>query len=142
MTVDVKTVEYYRQNADAVAARYEAVNSPVASFFPLAFPAGSRILDIGSGSGRDLATLLKAGYDAFGVEPVLELRQEAARRHPELADRVRASALPELATEASEAFDGVLCSAVIKHIPQQQLFDAAYKLTTSPTIPRSSLAVP
>lgn len=126
--VDSQTVYFYRQNASAVAARYESVESPVARYFPLAFPAGCRVLDIGFGSGRDLASLLKAGYDAHGVEPVPEMVREALQAHPELADRVRSSGLPELATEASDAFGGVLCSAVLMHLPEQQLFDAAFNI--------------
>ena len=121
-------MSYYRHNAAEVASRYEAVNSPVASFFQLAFAPSSRVLDIGCGSGRDLAALLKAGHDAFGLEPILEMRQEAVKAHPEVADRVRDSALPQLATEAAESFDGVLCSAVLMHIPPQQLFDAAFNI--------------
>lgn len=59
---------------------------------------------------------------------MLEMRQEAVKAHPEVADRVRDSALPQLTTEAAESFDGVLCSAVLMHIPPQQLFDAAFNI--------------
>ena len=74
VAIDALTMSYYRHNAAEVASRYEAVNSPVASFFQLAFAPSSRVLDIGCGSGRDLAALLKAGHDAFGLEPILEMR--------------------------------------------------------------------
>ena len=50
-----------------------------------AFPqAGSVVLDVGSGSGGNAATLLGLGYNAFGVEPSAGLREQALSLHPEL----------------------------------------------------------
>jgi SAM-dependent methyltransferase len=46
------------------------VASPVARFFGTAFASGCRVLDVGAGSGRDLAALLSLGYDAYGAEPM------------------------------------------------------------------------
>ena len=125
--MDTETLTFYKQNAVPVAARYESVVSPVASLFPLAFRPGSRVLDIGCGSGRDLTALLKQGYDAHGIEPVPEMRQEALQAHPELVGRVSDSGLPKIAREACSV-DGVLCSAVWMHLPEQQMFDAAYSI--------------
>lgn len=72
-TADAETLRYYQQNATPAVARYEAAASPVASLFPLSLPPGSRVLDIGSGSGHDLAALLNGNYDARGLEPVRAL---------------------------------------------------------------------
>ncbi|OIQ85877.1 hypothetical protein GALL_322700 [mine drainage metagenome] len=49
------------------------------------------MLDVGCGSGRDLARLRALGYDACGVEPVDALRVEALRRYPELEGRIAAA---------------------------------------------------
>ena len=46
-----------------------AVPSPVARFYAAAFTRMSRVLDIGAGSGRDLAQFLDDRFDPFGVEP-------------------------------------------------------------------------
>lgn len=129
--MDQQTLGYYDANAQDVAMRYEAVPSPVAEYFPFAFPAGSRVLDIGVGSGRDLAHLVRAGYDAYGVEPSKALCDFARRHHPGLDKRIVCGGLPELAEPFGGAFDGVLCSAVLMHVPRALLFDAALGIRTA-----------
>ena len=126
--MDTETASYYEQNAAAIAQRYESAPSPVTQYFPLAFPAGGRVLDVGAGSGRDLAALILAGYDGFGVEPSAGLRSAAVAHHPELAGRMLDGALPALGQPFGGAFDGILCSAVLMHLPEAELFDAALNL--------------
>lgn len=81
--------------------------------------------DIGSGSGRALAALGAAGCEAFGAEPTAGLRESAIHAHPELAAPIAAGALPQLGEPFGSAFDGVLCSAVLTHLPKWDLSDAA-----------------
>lgn len=126
--MDAKTLDYYAANADKVAALYESAPSPVARYFPVAFAAGSRVLDVGAGSGRDLAELISAGYDGYGVEPSDALRHAAVLHHPHLAERLASDALPDIGTPFGGEFDGILCSAVLMHVPQGDLFDAALSL--------------
>jgi SAM-dependent methyltransferase len=126
--VDPGTERYYRLNASDVAGRYEAVASPVARYFRLAFPEGGRVLDVGAGSGRDLAELLALGYDAWGTEPVDAMAEAARAAHPQLAGRLAAAALPALGQPFGGQFDGILCSAVMMHLPEADLFDAAFAL--------------
>lgn len=126
--MDARTAAYYEAHAPEVAARYEGVSSPVARYFPAAFVSGGRILDVGAGSGRDMAALLAAGYQAFGVEPSLELRKAAVHAHPELVGKIVGESLPDLGEPFGARFDGVLCSAVLMHLPEADLFDAALAL--------------
>ena len=65
--MDVTTVQFYEENAADISRRYEAVSSPVERYFGAAFVSGSRVLDIGAGSGRDAARLLANGFDVYGV---------------------------------------------------------------------------
>lgn len=123
--MDQTTVAFYSANAGTVAARYEAVVSSLSGHFPAAFRSKSKLLDIGFGSGRDMAMLLEKGYDCYGVEPASELIAEAQAYHPELLGRLVQGALPELLPTFGGAFDGVLCSAVLMHIPAEQLPMAA-----------------
>ena len=122
--MDARTLDYYQQHATELALRYDGVVSSIASYFSVAFPNGARVLDIGAGSGRDLAALLKSGYDAWGVEPCTELRKVAEANHPELQGRIEPGQLPELGSPFGGAFDGVLCSAVLMHLSEAGLFDA------------------
>jgi SAM-dependent methyltransferase len=126
--VDPQTLAYYEASGEKLAPRYEAVGSPVSRFFRVAFPEGARILDVGAGSGRDLAALFAAGYDAFGVEPSSTLREASFVAHPELAGRIVDGALPNLGTPHGGNFDGILCSAVLMHLGEADFFDAAFAL--------------
>jgi SAM-dependent methyltransferase len=126
--VDAATAEFYSRNARETAQRYESVDSPVAQYFGVAFPAGARVLDIGAGSGRDLVGLLSLGYDAFGVEPVAAMAAQAVEHHPQLANRIACAALPGIGEPFGGQFAGILCSAVLMHVPDSDLFDAVFAL--------------
>ncbi|WP_284620648.1 methyltransferase domain-containing protein [Aquabacterium humicola] len=126
--MDSASQAFYAHNARDIAERYEAGASSIARHFSHAFAPGSRVLDVGAGSGRDLAQLHRSGFDAFGVEPVTELREGAIRHHPELLGRLEAGALPLDRPFDGSLFDGVVCSAVLMHVPEAELFDAALSL--------------
>ncbi len=126
--MDPATARYYHEHAAELATRYNAVSSPAARFFATAFAQGCRVLDVGAGSGRDLQALLEAGYGAHGVEPSQSLREAAVSAFPALAGRLSAGQLPQLENPTGEPFDGVLCSAVLMHIPEGDLFDTAFAL--------------
>jgi SAM-dependent methyltransferase len=78
---------------------------------------GKKGLDAGCGAGaRDVFLLWQEGYDMLGVDAVPENIQEAARRHPEIADRVSVADLTEPLPFPDASFDFVVCNAVIQHI--------------------------
>ena len=83
-------------------------------------PAGSTVLDVGAGAGRDVAALIAAGRPAWGVEPHRGMREQAERLFPATGGRLRAAQLPELgrpwADVRPQGFDAVLCSAVLMHV--------------------------
>lgn len=128
IAMDDATARFYSRNAPELAESYESVASSIARYLSAAFAAGSRLLDVGAGSGRDLAALLRNGFDAYGVEPIDELRAEAIRRHAELQDRLLPGELPEIGTPFGGQYDGLLCSAVLMHVPEKDLFDAVFAL--------------
>lgn len=119
--MDQSTLQYYSDNAAYVAERYESVVSDLSAHFADSFSKGGKILDIGCGSGRDLAVLYKLGFDCYGVDPVLEFVEIAQRLHPELENRIALGKLPDLQVPFNGNFDGVLCSAVLMHIEIEQL---------------------
>ena len=128
--MDLSTIEFYQQTAPETAAKYRAVKTSESQRqFQEIFPSGSRILDVGSGSGRDLAVLLSLGFDAYGLEPSSSMQAEALRFYPELAGRLFRFGLPlsdEL--DLGGPFDGILCSAVLMHVPEEELFNSAFTL--------------
>lgn len=126
--MDASTLNFYARNAADIAQRYEQVQSPLQAKFPMAFAKEARVLDIGCGSGRDAALLQTLGCNVYGVEPTQALREVAMAAHPGLIGRISDGALPNLGLPFGGEFDGVLCCAVLMHLPQHQLFDAAFAI--------------
>ena len=125
---DHKTTQFYEENSKSLFLRYESVDSKIADYFDVSFPKGCSVLDVGSGSGRDLNTLLSKGYDAYGVEPSESFRKYAVNKTPALEERLLSGSLPVIQT--GKAYDGILCSAVLMHLPKSELFDSLINLRT------------
>lgn len=122
---DPTTLDAYAQHASHFLARDATLEaSPLAPWFRVAFRPGSRVVDVGAGSGREVLALVREGYDAWGVEPVESLRRAANERVGR--ERVVDGALPGLPEQAPA--DGLVCSAVLQHLPPSQLFDAVLEL--------------
>lgn len=132
--MDPRTLSYYERHAAELAERDErrASSSPgISRYFALAFPPGARVLDVGAGTGRDAALLARAGYDVRAIEPSQSLREVALQRHAELRERLLPGSLPDALPKADALegpVDGVLCSAVLQHLPRHALFDAVFTL--------------
>ena len=123
--MDQATINYYSKNAQTVAARYESVVSNLAESFTNSFKPSSKLLDIGCGSGRDLAQLASMGHECFGIDATAEFVALSQNLHPELKGKIGLGALPDFDPPFGGEFDGILCSAVLMHIPEVQLVPAA-----------------
>jgi SAM-dependent methyltransferase len=130
--MDRPTLDYYAAHSRELAARYGAVAGGVSGYFDEAFTGFHRVLDAGCGTGRDLVRLLRRGHDAAGADAcpeMLDIARKACREAGfDDAGRVLPDALPHLASFPDASCDGVLCSAVLMHLPDEQLFDAVYAL--------------
>jgi SAM-dependent methyltransferase len=115
--MDQQTIDYYSRNAVEISDRYESIVNSLAIHFERAFANGRRVLDIGCGSGRDLAYLQRLGKDVCGIDGTPELVERAQLLHPELKGRIICGTVPEAPIPFGGAFDGILCSAVLMHIP-------------------------
>ena len=119
--MDEQTLRYYSENASAIAQRYESIANGLSGHFERAFPIGSRVLDVGCGSGRDMAYLQTMGREVYGLDGTAELVDLAQRLHPELSGRIALGAIPGASLPFGGGFDGVLCSAVLMHIAAESL---------------------
>lgn len=126
--MDIKTVNYYSENAKTIAERYESVVSSLSESFGEAFKPQSRLLDIGCGSGRDQALLTSLGHECFGVDATPEFVALSQSLHPELKGKVLHAALPNFEPPFGGDFDGILCSAVLMHIAESDLVPAALSI--------------
>lgn len=124
--MDAQTLHYYARNASEVAHRYESIVNGLASHFERAFPIGGRVLDVGCGSGRDMSYLQAAAREAYGLDATAELVELAQVLHPELKGRIAHGALPDAPIPFGGGFDGLLCSAVLMHLPLETLPSAVH----------------
>ena len=126
--MDKKTADFYSAQADDTAKLYSSAEKGVGKYFSKAFPAGTSVLDIGCGSGRDLHTLLKMGYDAYGIDPSLEMIRAGVNLFPELKTRIAPGIIPSDKLFFNRKFDCILCSAVLMHIVDDYMDDAAFTI--------------
>ncbi len=82
----------------------------------------SKILDIGSGTGRDAAWFDRRGHDVVAAEPTKEMREGAIRLHPSPTIRWLDDSLPDLKNvrELDETFNFILINAVWMHLDEDQ----------------------
>ena len=126
--------DWYGTRVAEVAARYESlsaveVNKWLIDILPSP-PAA--ILDVGAGSGRDAAWLLRQGYEVLAVDPSAEMRADAIERHPELDNRYLHEGLPALKKtfRTGIAFDFILLNASWMHVAPSDRQRAFRKLVT------------
>jgi SAM-dependent methyltransferase len=75
-------------------------------------PRGSRLLDVGCGTGALVQAAREAGHEAIGVEPDPEMADLAGSR---LGEDVVVAGLPDLPF-ADDGFDAVVASFVLNHV--------------------------
>jgi len=69
--MDALTARFYDSYAAGISDATENRRSAMMGHVATALQPGARVLDVGSGSGRDVAAMLEIGLQAWGVEPAL-----------------------------------------------------------------------
>jgi SAM-dependent methyltransferase/SOS-response transcriptional repressor LexA len=130
--MDAQTSAFYAENAARLAGEYANVSPEFEAWLSRSFEKAKKILDVGCGTGRDLCFLLRKGKDVYGVDASPEI---LATAHSMLSagglsgrGRLFESELPDLSRFTDGEFDGILCSAVLMHLPEERIFDAVYAL--------------
>ena len=111
-----RTVGYYDQHAaeyysNTIDADFGQLRRKFASYMP----EGARIIDIGSGSGRDVRAFCDMGFRAMGLDASEEMAREARDR---LGIEVITGDMSEWTAE--EAFDGIWCCAALLHLHEDE----------------------
>lgn len=130
--IPTSSPEGYAREAETLVGRWEKVSftelhRPVLHLIP---PAPCNVLDIGAGTGRDVAHLAALGHRVAAVEPTAELRTSAAALHPSPRIEWLDDSLPELASlmHRRQQFDLVMLTAVWMHLDAPQRRQAMPKL--------------
>src|SRR5687768_17221140 len=89
---------------------------------------GTRVLDAGCGSGRNLVYLLRSGYEVFAVdeseEAIRQVRQLASTLAPQLSpDNFRTEPVEHLSFPGA-AFDVIVSSAVLHFARSEEHWQA------------------
>ena len=117
-----ETLDYYDAEYAKIAETYDSVEfRPVVTRVLQHAPERGTLLDLGCGSGRDAAFYLELGYDVTALDGSRAMLGEAARRHPELADRLVHHELPAPLPFESDTFDLVISMAVIMHLKVEEV---------------------
>lgn len=113
---DEQTLGFYKANAADYVRVTGTEPGPRLLAFIGALPEGGRVLELGAGSGRDAAEMLRHGLDIDPTDASPELAAEASGR---IGRPVRILRFSEL--EANAAYDGVWASASLLHAPATEL---------------------
>src|SRR3979411_338297 len=123
-SVQVSGTEGYADEAEDLFKRYENIPAADAhrAVLHLIPVAPSRILDIGSGTGRDAAWFAAMGHRVVAVEPTDAMRIPAMALHPSPRIEWLGGSLPDLALllARGEKFDVVMLTAVWMHLDAEQ----------------------
>lgn len=130
--MDPDTASFYARNAARLAVDHSLVDPSYFDRLDQAFANATTVLDVGCGTGRDTLHLLNRGKNAVGIDASPEMLAEAdallRRRGFSTSDRLFDGSLPRLEPVADASFDGVLCTGVLMHLPEECIFDAVYGL--------------
>ena len=121
------TLEYYDQNAEQFFKTTADVDfTDNQDRFLQYLQLGSRILDLGCGSGRDARYFLGKGYQVDATDGSAEICRLASEY---TGIPVRQMLFNEL--DAEEEYDGIWACASILHLPEEELRDVMHRIGTA-----------
>jgi SAM-dependent methyltransferase len=122
--VQVSGTEGYAEEAEELFRVYESFPAAHAhrAVLHLIPTSPCRILDIGSGTGRDAAWFASIGHRVVAAEPTDAMRLPAMALHPSPQIEWLNDSLPDLALllPRGEQFDLVMLTAVWMHLDEEQ----------------------
>ena len=121
------TLEYYDQNAEQFFKTTAEVDfTGTQDRFLRYLEPGSRILDLGCGSGRDTRYFLEKGYQVDATDGSAEICRLASEY---TGIPVKQMLFSEL--DAVSEYDGIWACASILHLPEEELRDVMHRIGTA-----------
>ena len=119
-----RTLDYYECNAERYSsATLDADLSCLYQAFLRSLPKGARILDAGSGSGRDSLAFLRQGYNVSAFDASLALCR--------LSEQLTGVSTREIQFqdfEGCKEYDGIWACASLLHVPIAELPASIFRL--------------
>lgn len=124
-------IEFYNNNAETLSEQYNSLDfKTVHKSWIEQLPAKGNILDVGSGSGRDVNYFAEHGFKVVAVEPAKHLLAQAKANYPNKNIIWIEDCLPnlKLVENIETQFDLILISAVWMHLPEDIQFQSLQAL--------------
>jgi SAM-dependent methyltransferase len=118
-----QTQQFYEQNSHDLIKRYESADmSALHQLLAKHLPFKSKVIDIGFGSGRDLAFLQSNGHDIYGIDPVESFVVQAQHRFTDIREHFRVGSFltADIPSDWLSSFDTVISIAVWMHLKAQE----------------------
>ena len=123
--MDSKTLQYYDQKAREISTRYESRSILfLHNLMERVFPKSGRILELGSGTGRDSAFLEGSGRSIVCSDGTHSMLSELEKYHPELGSKAIQLRLPGPFPFPNHSFDGCLAVAVLMHLEREKILES------------------
>jgi SAM-dependent methyltransferase len=132
--MDERTVRHYTTTASERTAAYESVDvSAMQESMLRYFGEGSRLLEIGCGSGRDAAFLTSHGRNVTATDASEGMIEAAKQGHPEMAGEFHCLPFPFPSGSDlhGQTFDGIYAIAMVMHVPEDELFEFAFQIRSA-----------
>lgn len=113
------TNQYYVNNAPDLIMRYDSADmSELHQLLAKHIQLNSKIIDIGFGSGRDLAFLQSNGHDIYGIDPVESFVIQAQQRFTDIREHFKIGSFlsVDFPLDWLNSFDTVISIAVWMHL--------------------------
>lgn len=125
--MDPQTIKSYDDSAQAYAREWAEQDAPDDMYaLILRYFGKGPTVDIGCGSGRDVAWMVKNGLDSTGYDASENLLSEARAAFPGLL--FRPASLPTLEGVERGTYENVLCETVIMHLDPELIEEATCTL--------------
>ena len=120
----MKTIDYYNKHAEEfTASTFEVDMESLYRPFLAELPRGTRILDVGCGSGRDTLAFKNKGYHVDAIDYSEELVKKATRL---TGIPIKLQSFYEI--DADEAYDGIWACASLLHCERYRLTEVLEKM--------------
>ena len=114
-----QTQQFYENHSHDLIARYDSADmSELHQLLAKHITPNSKIIDIGLGSGRDLAFLQSNGHDIYGIDPVEAFVIQAQDRFTDIREHFRVGSFlsSDIPSDWLKSFDTVISIAVWMHL--------------------------
>ena len=120
----MKTIDYYNKHAEEfTASTFEVDMESLYQPFLAELPGGTRILDVGCGSGRDTLAFKNKGYHVDAIDYSEELVKKATRL---TGIPIKLQSFYEI--DADEAYGGIWACASLLHCERNRLPEVLEKM--------------